>query len=144
MKSVGISKEPGCSWVETRSRVHRFVSEDRGHDRTVEIYSKLEEVLRAIKEAGYVADLSFALQDMDEEGRELGLARHSEKLALAFALLVVPIGAPIRIFKNLRVCGDCHHAMKYVSRAFQRHIVLRDPNCFHHFKHGNCSCGDYW
>lgn len=144
MKSVGISKEPGCSWIETSSQVHRFMSEDRGHPRTDEIYSKLDEVMILIKEAGYVPDMNFALHDMDEEGKELGLAHHSEKLAVAFALLTVPARAPIRIFKNLRVCGDCHIAMKYISRVFHRHIILRDPNCFHHFKEGNCSCGDYW
>ncbi|PON62684.1 DYW domain containing protein [Trema orientale] len=144
MKSMGISKEPGCSWIEINSQVNRFMSEDRGHPRTAEIYSKLDEIMILIKEAGYVPDMNFALQDMDEEGKEIGLAYHSEKLAIAFGLLTVPPGAPIRIFKNLRVCGDCHTAMKYISRVFLRHIILRDPNCFHHFKEGNCSCGDYW
>ncbi|CAI0545071.1 unnamed protein product [Linum tenue] len=78
------------------------------------------------------------------EGKELGLAYHSEKLALAFGLLVVPSGAVIRIYKNLRVCGDCHTAFKYISSLYDRHIVLRDSNCFHHFVDGKCSCGDYW
>ncbi|EOX96064.1 Tetratricopeptide repeat-like superfamily protein [Theobroma cacao] len=144
MKSRGINKEPGCSWIEVNSRVHRFMSEDRGHPRTGEIYSKIDEMMLQIKEAGYVPDISFALHNTDEEGKELGLAYHSEKLAIAFGLLTVPPGAPIRIFKNLRVCGDCHTAMKYISRVFLRHIILRDSNCFHHFKEGQCSCGDYW
>ncbi|XP_042964004.1 pentatricopeptide repeat-containing protein At2g03880, mitochondrial [Carya illinoinensis] len=144
MKSMGISKEPGCSWIELNSHVHRFMSEDRGHPRTAEIYSKIDEIMILIKEAGYVPDMNFALHDMDEEGKELGLAYHSEKLAIAFGILTVPPGAPVRIFKNLRVCGDCHTAMKYISRVFLRHIILRDSNCFHHFRDGNCSCGDYW
>ncbi|XVF33390.1 hypothetical protein REPUB_Repub17cG0164400 [Reevesia pubescens] len=144
MKSRGISKEPGCSWIEMNSKVYSFMSEDRGHPRTAEIYSKIDEIMLLIKEAGYVPDISFALHNTDEEGKELGLAYHSEKLAIAFGLLTVPPGAPIRIFKNLRVCGDCHAAMKYISRVFLRHIILRDSNCFHHFKEGECSCGDYW
>ncbi|KAK8565847.1 hypothetical protein V6N13_020926 [Hibiscus sabdariffa] len=144
MKSRGISKEPGCSWIEVNSKVHNFMSEDRGHPRTTEIYSKIAEIMVSIKEAGYEPDISFALHNMDEEGKELGLAYHSEKLAVAFGLLSLPPGAPIRIFKNLRVCGDCHTAMKYISRVYHRHIILRDSNCFHHLKEGQCSCGDYW
>ncbi|KAK8268924.1 hypothetical protein V6Z11_D11G098000 [Gossypium hirsutum] len=144
MKWKGISKEPGCSWIEVNSRVHTFMSEDRGHSRTTEIYSKIDEIMVLIKESGYEADISFALHNMDKEGKELGLAYHSEKLAVAFGLLSLPRGAPVRIFKNLRVCGDCHTAMKYISRVFHRHIILRDSNCFHHFKGGPCSCGDYW
>lgn len=144
MKSKGIVKEPGCSWLEINSRVHTFISDDRGHPREAEIYTKIDEIILRIKEAGYVPDTSFSLQDMDKEGKEAGLAYHSEKLAVAFGLLAAPPSAPIRIFKNLRVCGDCHSAMKYISRAFTRHIILRDSNCFHHFREGECSCGDYW
>ncbi|CDY52331.1 BnaA09g38800D [Brassica napus] len=117
MKSRNISKEPGCSWVEGRGRVHSFMSEDRRHQRMVEIYSKVDEMMLLIREAGYEPDVSFALHDLDKEGKELGLAYHSEKLAVAFGLLAVPDGAPIRIIKNLRVCGDCHSAMKYISRT---------------------------
>ncbi|KAF7836304.1 pentatricopeptide repeat-containing protein [Senna tora] len=144
MKSKGIVKEPGCSWIEINSKVHTFMSEDRGHPRTDEIYGKMDEIIVRIKEAGYVPDMNFALHDMDREGKEIGLAYHSEKLAVAFGLLASPPGAPIRIFKNLRVCGDCHTAMKYISKVFLCHIILRDSNCFHHFKEGNCSCADYW
>jgi len=144
MKSKGIVKETGCSWIEMNSIVHIFSSEDRGHPREAEIYSKIDEIIIRIKEAGYVPDMNFSLHDMDREGMEVGLAYHSEKLAVAFGLLASPPGAPIRIFKNLRVCGDCHSAMKYVSGIFARHIILRDSNCFHHFREGKCSCGDYW
>ncbi|CAN8280623.1 unnamed protein product [Cochlearia groenlandica] len=144
MKSRNISKEAGCSWVEGKGEVHSFMSEDRRHPRMVEIYSKVDEMMLLIKEAGYAPDMSFSLHDLDKESKELGLFYHSEKLAVAFGLLVVPSGAPIRIIKNLRVCGDCHNAMKYISRVYLRHIILRDSNCFHHFRNGNCSCGDYW
>ncbi|KAI9086976.1 hypothetical protein K1719_031137 [Acacia pycnantha] len=144
MKSKEIVKEPGCSWIELNSIIHIFLSEDRGHPRTVEIYAKIDEIITRIKEAGYVPDMNFALHDMDREGKEIGLAYHSEKLAVAFGLIASPSGVPIRIFKNIRVCGDCHTAIKYISRVFLCHIILRDSNCFHHFKEGECSCGDYW
>lgn len=144
MKSKGILKEPGCSWIEMNGQVHTFMSEDRSHSWTTEIYSKIDEIMMFIKEAGYMPDMNFALHDMDKEGKELGLAYHSEKLAVAFGLLTTPPGAPVRVFKNLRVCGDCHTAMRYISRVYLRHIILRDSNCFHHFKEGKCSCDDYW
>lgn len=144
MKSKGILKEPGCSWIEMNGQVHTFMSEDRSHSWTTAIYSKIDEIMMLIKEAGYMPDMNFALHDMDKEGKELGLAYHSEKLAVAFGLLTTLPGAPIRVFKNLRVCGDCHTAMKYISRVYLRHIILRDSNCFHHFKEGKCSCDDYW
>lgn len=144
MKYKGVYKEPGRSWIKHKSKMYTFMSEDRSHPMTNEIYSKVDEVMIKIKEDGYVPDMSFALHDINEEGKELGLAYHGEKLAVAFGLIFLPEGAPIRIFKNLRVCGDCHTAMKFISQVYHRHIILRDSNCFHHFKEGICSCGDYW
>nr|XP_043619096.1 putative pentatricopeptide repeat-containing protein At5g52630 [Erigeron canadensis] len=144
MKSRAVNKEPGYSWMEINSKVHSFMSEDRNHEKTNVIYSKIDEVMMLIREAGYVPDVKFALHNIDEEGKERGLAYHSEKLAVAFGLLELPPGMPIRIYKNLRVCGDCHTAMKYISSVYGRIIILRDSNRFHHFKDKVCSCGDYW
>ncbi|XWS46023.1 hypothetical protein CRYUN_Cryun14cG0029800 [Craigia yunnanensis] len=93
------------------------MSENRGHPRTAEIYSKIDEIMVLIKEAGYVPDISFALHNTGEEGKELGLY-HSEKLAIVFGLLTVPTKAPIRICKNLRICGYCYTAMKYIYPGF--------------------------
>ncbi|XP_011628407.1 pentatricopeptide repeat-containing protein At4g21065 [Amborella trichopoda] len=144
MKERGVTKEPGCSWIEVDNMVHAFLVEDRGHPKIAEIYAKVEEILGLIKKEGYVPDMTFALHDVDEEGKELGLASHSEKLALAFGLLSLPAEKPIRIVKNLRVCGDCHSAIKFASRVYARKIIVRDSNCFHHFHGGFCSCRDYW
>ncbi|RYR18019.1 hypothetical protein Ahy_A03g010988 isoform E [Arachis hypogaea] len=51
---------------------------------------------------------------------------------------------PIRVFKNLRVCNDCHSVTKLLSRIYNVEIIVRDRARFHHFKEGNCSCKDYW
>lgn len=57
----------------------------------------------------------------------------------------MPEGAVIRVFKNLRICGDCHEALKAVAKAYGREVVVRDANCFHHFGvDGVCTCGDFW
>ncbi|RYR28114.1 hypothetical protein Ahy_B01g052225 isoform C [Arachis hypogaea] len=63
---------------------------------------------------------------------------------MAFGIISTSPRSPIRIFKNLRVCGDCHNAAKFISRITERDIIMRDSNRFHHFKCGICSCGDYW
>lgn len=74
----------------------------------------------------------------------LGRAGHLERLAIAFGVISTRPGTPIRITKNLRVCGDCHIATKFISKIVMREIIMRDAYRFHHFKDGLCSCGEYW
>ncbi|PPS16236.1 hypothetical protein GOBAR_AA04344 [Gossypium barbadense] len=144
MGSYNIKKKPACSWVKLRDQVVLFGMGDQTHPQTSEIYAKLGELRKLIKEAGYVTDTSFALQDTDEEQKEHNLWNHSERLALAFGLINTPNGSTIKVFKNLRVCGDCHSVYKFVSGIIRRKIILRDPYRFHHFSGGQCSCCDYW
>ncbi|KAK8640094.1 hypothetical protein V6N13_138456 [Hibiscus sabdariffa] len=144
MKDNKVIKTPGYSWIEINSTVHEFRSGDRVHPELESIHEKLNELEKKMKLAGYVPDLEFALHDVGEEQKEQLLLRHSEKLAIAFGLIKIPYGTPIRVFKNLRVCGDCHRAIKYISATERREIIVRDTVRFHHFKDGCCSCGDYW
>ncbi|WJX54467.1 hypothetical protein P8452_40347 [Trifolium repens] len=81
--------------------------------------------------------------DVEEEKKGHMLKYHSEKLAVAFGILTIPAGRPIRVMKNLRVCEDCHSAIKHISKIVGRLIILRDSHRFHHFNDGICSCGDY-
>ncbi|XP_020518885.1 pentatricopeptide repeat-containing protein At4g21065-like isoform X1 [Amborella trichopoda] len=144
MKDQGVKKEPSRSWIEIRGIVHGFAIEDKSHPQTPQVYSKLEELKIKMEEMGYVADTNFVLHDIEQEQKEYSLLHHSEKLAVAFGLISTAKGSPLRIMKNLRVCGDCHTAMKLISKIEDRVIVLRDTNRFHHFVHGVCSCQDYW
>jgi len=93
---------------------------------------------------GYTSRTDLVVHDVEEEQRETTLKFHSERLAIAFGIISTPIGMPLRIFKNLRVCEDCPEAIKYISRAVDREIVVRDLYRFHHFKSGSCSCEDFW
>ncbi|KAH9317133.1 hypothetical protein KI387_018902, partial [Taxus chinensis] len=102
MRDRGVIKEPGCSWIEVKNRVHSFVVEDRRHPQTVEIYKMLDTLAKQISDAGYVADTNFVLHDVEEEHKKYALSYHSEKLAVAFGLISMPSGTPIRIVKNLR------------------------------------------
>nr|XP_012571541.1 pentatricopeptide repeat-containing protein At4g33170 isoform X2 [Cicer arietinum] len=144
MRRVNVKKDPGFSWVDLKNKVHLFVAGDRSHKETGLIYNKVEYVMKRIREEGYVPDTDFTLVDIEEEDKESALYYHSEKLAIAYGLMKTPPSTTLRVIKNLRVCGDCHNAIKYISKVFQREIVLRDANRFHHFKSGICSCGDYW
>ncbi|KAM0009989.1 putative tetratricopeptide-like helical domain superfamily, DYW domain-containing protein [Helianthus debilis subsp. tardiflorus] len=144
MKEIGVKKEPACSWVDIENSVHMFVANDDNHPMQNEINKMWGKISEKIKEIGYVPDTSHVLLYVDEQEREVKLQYHSEKLALAFALLKTPPGSTIRIKKNIRVCGDCHSAFKYASLVVEREIILRDTNRFHHFYGGSCSCGDYW
>ncbi|KDP39932.1 hypothetical protein JCGZ_03463 [Jatropha curcas] len=144
MKSSRVVKTPGYSWLEVKSAVHKFRSSDRVHLELASIHRKLNELEEKMKLAGYVPDLEFELHDVGKEQKEQLLLWHSEKLAIAYGLIKLPLTTPIRVFKNLRVCGDCHLAIKYISAIEKREIIVRDNIRFHHFKDGLCSCGDYW
>jgi pentatricopeptide repeat protein len=144
MENRGIKKVAGCSWIQIGNKVHAFVAGDRLHPQSEAIYAVLEKLARQMKEAGYVPDTNFVLHDVEEEQKENILLHHSEKLAIAFGIINRPPGMPIRIVKNLRVCGDCHTAIKIISKIVAREIVMRDANRFHQFKDGLCTCGDYW
>ncbi|KAK9081932.1 hypothetical protein Syun_030914 [Stephania yunnanensis] len=56
-------------------------------------------------------------KDVEDDEKENSLCGHSEKLAIAFGLISTPSGTPLRIIKNLRVCGDCHSATKAQQNA---------------------------
>lgn len=144
MKDKNVKKEPGISWFEHKGEVHRFMMGDRSKSKSKEIYSYLKELTLEMKLKGYKPDTASVLHDMDDEDKESDLGHHSEKLAVAFALMILPEGVPIRIIKNLRVCSDCHVAFKYISVIKNREITLRDGSRFHHFINGKCSCADYW
>ncbi|KAJ4806925.1 Pentatricopeptide repeat (PPR) superfamily protein [Rhynchospora pubera] len=144
MKEKGVKKEPGCSVIEVHGVVHEFFVRGKSHPRYREIKLMLGEVDRRLRLAGYQANTKEVLFDIEEEDKEDALSWHSEKLAIAFGLVVLEDGVEIRVVKNLRVCWDCHHWTKFVSKTFDRKIVVRDRNRFHHFKDGLCSCKDYW
>ncbi|XP_052621408.1 pentatricopeptide repeat-containing protein At5g04780, mitochondrial-like [Lactuca sativa] len=144
MKDSKVKKEPGMSWIEVKDRVYTFIVGDRSHFMSEEIFKKLWELMDLIREEGYVPVLENDLHNVTRSEKEVLLLYHSEKLAVAFGLIATPPRAPIRVKKNLRVCIDCHTFLKFVSKVVTREIIVRDINRFHHFRDGNCSCGDYW
>ncbi|KAL8538409.1 hypothetical protein ACS0TY_000420 [Phlomoides rotata] len=144
MRENGAVKTPGWSWIEINNVVHEFRSGDRLHPELGSIHEKLNELEERMKSKGYVPVLDSALHDVTEEQKQQLLLRHSEKLAIAYGLMRVPLPLPIMVFKNLRVCEDCHLATIFISAIESREIIVRDTMRFHHFYDGKCSCGGYW
>ncbi|KVH87630.1 pentatricopeptide repeat-containing protein At3g62890-like [Cynara cardunculus var. scolymus] len=143
-RGLNSRKVPGWSLIEAQGKIHQFVAGDREHERTSEIYKMVDRMNTKIVEAGYLPNISSVLHDLEEEEKINSIKEHSERLAIAFGLLITEAGTCIRIVKNLRVCGDCHEMTKITSKVFQREIIVRDGSRFHHFQGGNCSCQDYW
>ncbi|KMZ68129.1 Pentatricopeptide repeat-containing protein [Zostera marina] len=145
MKDRQIKKEPGCSWIEYGNKVHVFLVSDTNHPDIWEVHRFLEMLGAKMRKMGYTPNTKFVLHDVEsEEHKEYALSTHSEKLAVGFALLKLPAGATIRVMKNLRICGDCHSAITFISLLMRREIIVRDGKRFHHFENGVCSCGNYW
>ncbi|KAG7578395.1 Pentatricopeptide repeat [Arabidopsis thaliana x Arabidopsis arenosa] len=144
MRKKGLRKKPACSWIEMKNKTHGFVSGDRSHPSMDRINEFLKAVMEQMEKEGYVADTSGVLHDVDEEHKRELLFGHSERLAVAFGIINTEPGTTIRVTKNIRICMDCHVAIKFISKITEREIIVRDNSRFHHFNRGSCSCGDYW
>ncbi|KAI3693943.1 hypothetical protein L1987_76899 [Smallanthus sonchifolius] len=144
MKDHGVDKIPGTSVLEIDGVFHEFLTADKTHPRSQEIYLKINEINGKLHEYAHKPRTMDVLFDLEDEDGEDALSYHSERLAIAFALVASESGSPIRIIKNLRVCVDCHDYTKLVSVIYKREIVVRDRNRFHCFRDGSCSCLDYW
>ncbi|XP_065874817.1 pentatricopeptide repeat-containing protein At1g08070, chloroplastic-like [Euphorbia lathyris] len=142
IKEKGIKRTPGCSLIELEGKMYEFLAEENADK--LEVYRATEDMIERIKSAGYVPNTADARLDAEEDDKETAVSHHSEKLAIAFGILKTPPGTTIRILKNLRVCTDCHNAAKLISKVYNREVIVRDRNRFHHFKDGSCSCNDYW
>ncbi|KAJ6870852.1 hypothetical protein NC652_036499 [Populus alba x Populus x berolinensis] len=124
MRDRNIKKEPGVSWLEVKNRVFQFSMGDKSHPMSEEIDLYLKELMEEMKLRGYVPDTATVFHDTDSEEKENSLVNHSEKLAIAFGLMNIPPGLPIRVMKNLRICSDCHVAIKLISDIHNREIIV--------------------
>ncbi|XWS13600.1 hypothetical protein CRYUN_Cryun36dG0051800 [Craigia yunnanensis] len=98
MRDRGVRKEPGCSWVEVENKIHVFLVDDTVHPKVQAVYNYLNQLVLEMRRLGYVPDTKFVLHDMESDQKEHVLSAHSEKLAVAFALMRLPRGATVRVF----------------------------------------------
>uniref|UniRef100_A0A2P2JDS2 DYW domain-containing protein n=1 Tax=Rhizophora mucronata TaxID=61149 RepID=A0A2P2JDS2_RHIMU len=144
MKEKRVKKLPGLSWIENQGIFHYFTVGDASHPDRKLINAMLEWLNMKARRAGYAPHYDAVLHEVEKDEKQRRLWLHSERLALAFGLVRTPPKSHIRIIKNLRICLDCHAAIKIISKIVERGIIIRDMNRFHHFRDGVCSCGDYW
>lgn len=62
MRSLGLKKIPGSSWIETSGGLQSFIAKDVSNERTEEIYGMLDRLLTFMREEGYVL-----MDEFDEE-----------------------------------------------------------------------------
>lgn len=144
MIQKGLKKGVGYSTIEVNQKTYLFSMGDQSHPETIAIYKYLDGLMKRISQAGYVPVPESVMHELEEEEREFAVRYHSEKLAIAFGILNTSLGMTVRVVKNLRMCEDCHSAIKFISAVTHREIIVRDKLRFHHFKDGTCSCADYW
>ncbi|KAF7116427.1 hypothetical protein RHSIM_RhsimUnG0029700 [Rhododendron simsii] len=144
MRKKGFRKIPSRSWIINENKVHSFYTRDERHFQSRDIYSAIDVLILECMKSGYAPDTSFVLQDVEEYQKKDFLYYHSAKLAATYGLLTTKRGEPIRVMKNVAICGDCHTFLKFVSVVVRREIMVRDSSGFHVFSKGQCSCKDYW
>lgn len=147
INEAGLYKDPGYSWIDVGGRVYSFLAGD--NDGVIPEMDEIKEVWRSLEEKmceiGYIPDTSVVLHDIHEKEKLEKLRGHSEKLAISFGLLRSKgMVKKLTVYKNIRMCKDCHNAFKFVTKIVGKEIVVRDNKRFHHFRDGLCSCGDYW
>ncbi|KAM1173798.1 hypothetical protein FF1_026436 [Malus domestica] len=128
-RAEDLLKHSEINMLEEKNKVSEYRS-------TNEEYEKLQGLKGQMREAGYVPDTRYELHDIDQEAKERALQYHSEHLAIAYGLISTPARQTLRIIKNLRICGDCHNAIKIMSKIVGRELIVRDNKRFHHFRDG--------
>ncbi|XP_042485061.1 pentatricopeptide repeat-containing protein At5g50390, chloroplastic [Macadamia integrifolia] len=143
LKRRGLRMLPACSWIDVKKKPHIFLSGDKSHIQTKEIYQKVDSLMLEITKRGHIPIQKSLLPDVDEQEAQISFY-HSEKLAIAFGLINTSSSTSLQIVQSHRICADCHEVIKLIASVTGRVIVVRDASRFHHFKDGTCSCGDYW
>lgn len=135
-------KKPGKASIEIDKHVHEFVVGDESHPRIDEVHAKLK-TLRLSGDSRHWQSVDVGEESRFKKYKEDASCGHCEKLAIALGLLCLPQGTTIRVAKNLRVCADCHNAVKMISKSENREIIIVDTKCVHQFREGICCCNGY-
>nr|XP_010943474.1 pentatricopeptide repeat-containing protein At4g35130, chloroplastic [Elaeis guineensis] len=143
MKEEGVQKTTARSLLELDGKTCTFINGDMSHDQS-NITHEVSDILS--KGIGETAnDSDFVFNPVEVGAKKASLPkRHSVRLAVVFGLISTTVGSPILVKKNVRICNDCHHAIKLISRYSKREIIIGDTRIYHHFTDGFCCCGDYW
>ncbi|XXG79504.1 hypothetical protein AAC387_Pa09g0554 [Persea americana] len=143
MKKEILEKTRGCSIIEINSLTSSFFNNDTSHIETNTIHEVLDFLSQKIGEGIQTTPIKFKPRDILRT--EASLPRsHSVRLAICVGLISTTVGTPILVYKNIRICDDCHHAVKMISKVTRREIIIGDSRIYHYIRDGLCSCGNYW
>ncbi len=95
MHEKGMLWKYGQSTVVINGAAHTFGPNDRSHPQSNQIHSQIDKMERQLIRDGYKHDTSWVMQNANEERKKHLLCRHSEKLALAYALLKTSAGETV-------------------------------------------------
>lgn len=84
------------------------------------------------------------VHDIEQDEKLDMLHGKSERFARTFGLWKTKPATPLQVMKNPQVCGDWHIMTTYILNFVWIQLLLRHSNCFHVFKDGALSSGDYW
>ncbi|KAK7265113.1 hypothetical protein RJT34_32729 [Clitoria ternatea] len=120
MKARGVTKEPGCSWIELKSLVHVFVVGDNMHPQIEEIRGELKLLTKLMKDEGY-QPLSDSLPEISRD--DLGDQEGSHEIQLTVCFKPFSSTSHILITNNKQ--KTLLHADKFIpasttSSSFRR------------------------
>ncbi|CAF1444333.1 unnamed protein product [Adineta steineri] len=146
LNQSGMKKTVGHTTTVVNGQIYKFRAHDRSHPQSKEIYDEINKISKELISHGHKYDPSWITRSLNEyETIELVFNGHSEKLAIAWNFISNPNTTRIQLTNDLRICGDCHRAIKLIASIRQCEIIIRDANRIHHFyKNGQCSCKDYF
>ncbi|KAL4625854.1 hypothetical protein ACB092_05G055200 [Castanea dentata] len=124
MALMEIKNQPGYSCIELGKKSKVFYAGETTHSMKDVIFGLLKKLDAEMRRRNYVPDISSVLHDMEWQEKERQLFWHGERLAVAYGLLKAVPGTVIQVVKNLRVCGDCHTVLKFISTIMKREIVV--------------------
>jgi pentatricopeptide repeat protein len=145
MEDLRLVKEPGITCIEHKGKRYKFYAQALSPELEQEIETGRTVFLQKLHDAGYIINTSVVTDNVDDETKKMIACQHSEKSALIFKLgRTKNEKSPIKMFKNLRICTDCHNATAIASKVYQREIRMQDRRRTHIFTNGVCSCNNKW
>ncbi len=113
-KENGAKKQLGCTWIELKNEVQRFVVDDQDHPQMIEICAEWQRLSGLMHDDGHMPCTKFVQNDVEEEEEDkeeklFHFRHHSKKLAIALGLINTAPSTPLQIIKNMWVCEDCHN-----------------------------------